>query len=869
MNKLLKLLLLFSLLTVIVGGTVMQTSFAQEYVRKWIENKSDGTLKIGRLEGVFPFHMHLDDVEYKTDTIEAHFDHVNLYLSPGSLIFGHLSLFRLQIESADIQTEGGASTSKWPHFKVPLYIHSMRIDSLNIDGVKGIAVSGMAELSEDFSIHLTLSYKDYLIRLGLEGDDVDKTIALTTQVKDPHLNMWVVGSYDWKEQTFEGETYGEAYSWRVKSALAFADSELKFTDAQVKNDDKEFEGSFLYNLSNHQFLVSDHRNFSGEGKLEWKEGEIALTDLHLHYMQNSAWGSLTYSTQSQSVAGELDVEFNDLSPYQIEGRGKGHLTLRDGQMTFALTGDEIRWKDLTFAKMTFTGEWKNEALTFQLMLDEFIVMDPAYEVFPTAFLKLDGEATHDHLWLRGEVAGLGSTPFTLLADIPIRFSPSPFDLEIEKQAPFSIRVKGRGSIDPILAFLENASLIAHGDVAIDLTLRGTWDNPQIIGDLVYDNGEIESLETGTLFRGIHMELEGEGNRLKIRSMVAHDAGRGDLSGTGWIEWNPEKHFPFQIVIETHRFTLLATDPLTANVNSALTISGNSQAISIQGHAEIAEAHLAIPNKMPTQLPTLDVIYVNTIPTPKPEIEEVKKVIPIDWDVQISASDNFVIEGRGLVSEWRGTLHISGPQQSPAYSGRLKLVQGRFKIVGRTFDLTEGQIQIEGLEPKDINVNLKGDLELATITASILVNGTLDDTHLSFLSTPPMSTNQILSWILFNQDVNELTPFQACRLANTLVSLSGKYAGPKVFDQIKEGLGIDVFDITNCDIDSADLTFQIGKYISQGTFVGVRKSISGDFDSVLIQARLYRNFYLEADYGGSLNGLTPNGGKMIFKWYKTY
>jgi len=240
-----------------------------------------------------------------------------------------------------------------------------------------------------------------------------------------------------------------------------------------------------------------------------------------------------------------------------------------------------------------------------------------------------------------------------------------------------------------------------------------------------------------------------------------------------------------------------------------------------------------------------------------------------WDLTLNADRHLYIDGRGLDSEWGGTLHITGEQKDFQFDGKLRLAKGRFEVINQTFDLVRGRISIKGLEPKDIIVDLKGDYELPNLTASILITGSLDSTHISFCSNPPMNTNQILSWILFQEDINELTPLQACRLASLLVSISGKYSGPKTFDKIKNKLGIDVFSITDCDIDSADLTFQVGKYISQGTFVGINKSISGDFDSVLIQTRLFRNFYLEADYGDSLNSLTPNGGKGILKWYKTY
>lgn len=876
MGKFVKLLLLFCLLATIITGALMQTPFAQNKLRGWIEDKYESAVTIGKLEGFFPFWLRLRDVHYQQETMDARFDQMDIFLSPGTIFFGHLSLFRLHINDANIQTESNSS-KQWPSTSFPIFVHSMRIDSLTFNQIEGLSFSGMGEISEDFSFHLSLSYEDYLLRLGLEGNAEERTIDIVTQIKQsPDINFWLSGTYDWENALFTGKTIGNARSWKVKSDLTYSDSELSFTNASVEKNHYVATGDATLDLVSHRFHSEGtflERPFSTSGKLEWKKSNIDLSNFLLRYSDNTFQGRLNFIVKTASLAGEIDVELNDLSPYPtkhpLEGQAHAHLSIHPERTTFTLSGKDIRWKDLTFSEMALKGEWKEELLTFQLSLHEFIVLDPAYEVFPTAHLKLDGKATREQIDLQGEVWGVGSTPFILAAEIPIEFTPKPFDITIDRDAPFAISLKGKGSIDPILSFLENASLIARGEIDVDLKLTGAWDDPVIEGTLIYDNGWVESLATGAVYRDIHMELEGEGNELKIRSLIAHDHDRGDLSGTGQIKWDPNNGFPFAFELNSHHFTLLAIDPLTANANAKLSISGTINEISITGEATIVEGHLALPNKMPPQVAAVDVTYINPLPTPKPEIEETQKTIPIHLNIQIDIPNKLTIEGRGLISDWRGSLHMSGLQDDLQYSGKLKLVQGRFTIVGRTFDLIEGKIQIQGLEPKDIVVDLKGDLELATVTASILVSGSLDSTHLSFSSNPPMGTNQILSWILFNQDVNELTAFQACRLANALVSLSGKYAGPKMFDNIKKGLGIDVFDITNCDVDSADLTFQVGKYISQGTFVGVSKSLSGDFDSVLIQTRLYRNFYLEGDYGGSLNGLTPNGGKLIFKWYKTY
>ncbi len=875
MIKIIRLLLLFGILTLALIFILLQTPAGKTRIKGWIEEKTEGALSIGKIEGLLPFWIRLHDVRYQTESVRAQAGQLDLFLSPGTFFFGELSFIKMYSAHAHVQIEdGGTSPSlNWPASPLPITVHSMKIDSLDINQFKKISLSGAGAISEDFSLRLDIAYDEYAFRLGIEGDAETKTVGVAAHIQeDTSLDLWLSGIYHWKSETFSGKVYGNAYDWELKSDLSLNDGFLTLTDAFIKKEDEEAKGALSFNLETRFFQSEGRfldRPYSAKGKIAWEKGEAHLSDFSLRYSGNTLYGNLIYCLKDGTFTGESDLQLSDLSHYLIEGNGHGHLSIKPEETTFTLSGSRFKWKDFTFSEMKLNGKIKEGRLTFSLALRDFVVLDPAYEVFPTSHLNLTGEADGEKLSLKGEVWGLGSQPFVLSAEIPIELSLNPFDINIIRNTPFSIKLKGRGSIDPILAFLENASLIARGDIDVDLALTGTWDHPVVEGMLVYDNGHVESLATGAVYRGIRMEMVGEGRALKIRSMSARDLGRGDLSGTGQIAWNPEKGFPFEFVVNAKQFTLLAVDPLSASADAQLSISGNIHEMSIKGIAAIVDAHLAIPNKMPAQVPTLEVTYINPLPTPKPEIPEEKKAIPIYWDLNIEIPRRFIIDGRGLVSEWRGWLHMNGPQDALKYAGKLKLIQGRFSLVGRTFDLVDGKIQIEGLDPKDITVDLKGDLELASITASINLCGSLDSTHVAFTSNPPMSTNQILSWILFNQDVNELTPFQACRLANVLVQLSGKYAGPSVFNNIKEGLGIDVFDITNCDIDSADLTFQVGKYISQGTFVGVSKSLSGDFDSVLIQTRLYRDFYLEGDYGGSLNGLTPNGGKLIFKWYKTY
>lgn len=883
LGKLIKLFLLFSLCLFIIFAALLQTDFVQKKGIAWIEKKSGGSLKIGKLEGIIPFWLRLSNVVYQEGENQVIIDKAKILISPTTLLIGKLSILNLEIDHASIHWNKTLSPPS--HFSPSFYsviVHQFRFRHLDFNSYKDLEISGAAVLDNNFSVRFSLDSPEFpgaKLEVDLQSDLENCKIAIIANLSQPReLQLWASGNYDLQNQRFEGSILGFGPSFSGSAGIAILNfSHLKLD--QIKGHYKSYslDGSLDFNFTTKELVASGHlleRPLDLETRISFEDGAIAFSPIKIRYSGDVMTGALTYQISQKSLDGYLDLSLNDLSVFPtrhpIGGRAKGHISFEQEQIAFTFEGEKIEWKNFYLPQVSFSGGWLHNQLEFSLNLQEFIVLDPAYEVFPRIQLNLKGNADLQHLSIAGQIWGLGESPFSLSAYLPVHVSLFPFDLAVQENDPFSLKVNGKGSIDPVLSFLENASLIAKGNLIIDLEVSGTWKQPSLQGYLVYDKGEVESLTTGALFRDIHMEMEASGKELQIRALIAHDVEKGDLTGNGAIVWNPEDGFPFQFHLYASRYLILALDPFTASVDADITLSGTIHEMAIQGSANVVNAHLALPNKMPLQVPTVEVTYINPLPTPKTEEENsIKNPIPIHWDIVIHADRNLKIEGRGLTSEWSGGLHIFGEQNALNYSGKLDLVQGRFSIINRTFDLVEGKVFIEGIEPKNIQVDLKGDYELASLTASIVVSGSLDHPHLNFCSQPPMSTNQIISWIVFNQDINELTPLQACKLATLLVSLSGNYSGPKTFSAIKEGLGIDVFSITDCDLDSNDFTFQVGKYISQGTFVGINKSISGDFDSILIQTRLYRNFFLEADYGGSLNGLTPNGGKVVFKWYKSY
>ena len=870
----------------LMGMGLLQLPAVQERLKdsliaKVTDHQKGISLSIEKIEGFFPMRMKIENLVYKAPELDLAIDRASFTISIASLYKTSLIFDDVAIEKLSIKSE--KKKKIWTSSPLPIAIHNCEVKTLeyNSHSICNLCLAGdFLGREKDFSVSMKGDYRGTTpLLLHADGRSEQKKIGLLTHIVHSNdADIWVEGQFDTQSCEFTGTIYGEGQlpyvdlPWKLDSPLVVRRNfEFYLPDLTLQVQKVEIPGEATYAPSTKRIHFRGDlfdKPLTIQGKLDTKE-----IDLNADYISST----LSLKTKEKegdlilSVANfeELRTPLKEILKFddRLEGKGKLHLRLEKGQFFFVGALDQFIWKEIRAREACVKGSWKNDKKgTFAATISEFDILIPSYEVFPIINLSSSGTFSEKELVVDGKISGIGDESFQLHAKLPLQFNPRPFSLTIDTTTPFSSSLVGKGSIDPLLSFLENASLIAKGCVDIDLAVQGYWDHPEIWGYGTFA-GEIEDLTTGALFRSIEMEMEGAGEDLLLKHFSANDVDRGMLQGKGKIGWDFYEGFPFSIDLHLENFRLFAVDPFIANVNADLTIAGTTHDIALVGNATIIEGHIAIHNDLPVDIPTVDVVYINGCTQ---EIaEEEKPRFPISWNLTIDIPKNLIVEGRGLYSEWKGTMKILGEGENLAYSGELNLVGGSYDIAKHTFNLNDGKIVVKGVEPGEIFIDLYGNVDLASLIVVLHVNGTLDDRSVTLSSTPPMSYQQILSYMLFDTSINELTPMQACSLAQFLVSMSGKYSGPSTFDKFKQKIGIDVFDITSCNFSEMDFSFLVGKYISQGTFVGVNKSLSGNSDSLTIQTRVFNDFFLQADYGGSLNDLTPNAGKIIFKWYKSY
>ena len=170
-------------------------------------------------------------------------------------------------------------------------------------------------------------------------------------------------------------------------------------------------------------------------------------------------------------------------------------------------------------------------------------------------------------------------------------------------------------------------------------------------------------------------------------------------------------------------------------------------------------------------------------------------------------------GRGLETEWKGWLNITGTAAAPVIEGELENLRGRLRVVGKDFSLEQSKISFAGTSDiaplLDIRaVNQSDDLEV-----TVTVTGTPDQPTITLSSVPFLPQEEILARILFGKSTAQLSAIEAVQLASSLAELSGSgLGGAGVLDFTRDLIGVDVLDVGTSDGAAGGAEVSAGKYI---------------------------------------------------------
>lgn len=466
--------------------------------------------------------------------------------------------------------------------------------------------------------------------------------------------------------------------------------------------------------------------------------------------------------------------------------------------------------------------------------------------------------------VRGQIKPTETSVVQVTGHLPWKLTPtSPF-FELDEMLTSSLTAHINGPIDlyvtQFIPKLEPFTGWINGQV----TCQGLPHQPQWHGFLDLIDGMYESHAMGMRYHHINGHIEGNESRLLLTTLSATDERGGHLSGSGKLFLDSPDLF-FECPLYASRVAIVDSDSLSVLASGPLLFSGNRHASTLSGSLTAEEATFRLEEPLPRQIKTLEIEYVSSAHPTTPATKEIPHSFELDLSLKAS---RIAIRDDALSSIWKGSVALKGDPAHLQLYGDLRILQGEYTIKGKTFQLSQGQIHFAGSPEKKTTLYVVAEKEIDRIRAEIILKGPAQSPVITFRSTPPLSQREVLSYILFNRGISDITADQGIELSQSFISLrstSQTSTSDDFLSRLRNRIGLDRLDVISGNSEGHDIGIQVGKKVSEKVSLSVSQSVTSLTPLIAVEAKLRKN--LKAQVEGGV--LQDSPVRMSIKWKKDY
>jgi translocation and assembly module TamB len=163
-------------------------------------------------------------------------------------------------------------------------------------------------------------------------------------------------------------------------------------------------------------------------------------------------------------------------------------------------------------------------------------------------------------------------------------------------------------------------------------------------------------------------------------------------------------------------------------------------------------------------------------------------------------------------------------------------------------LTNGTLTFGGISPPSPTLDFSAKYERSDITALIRLSGSLTSLDVLMDSEPPLPADEILSRLLFNRGVANVSPIQALQLGQALNAMVGSRSPFDVAERTRRILRVDQLDIRQSEEENGGGAVSIGKYLTDNVYVEIEKGVGTEGGRILSEVEITPNLTFESETG---------------------
>jgi len=217
-------------------------------------------------------------------------------------------------------------------------------------------------------------------------------------------------------------------------------------------------------------------------------------------------------------------------------------------------------------------------------------------------------------------------------------------------------------------------------------------------------------------------------------------------------------------------------------------------------------------------------------------------------VKIALGDDIRVDSYGLKAKLAGEVTVSTkPDDVPRGLGAINVVEGQYKAFGQDVKITRGRLTYDNTPLTEPVLDLVAErrIEAEDVTVAVNVRGTLDRPFVNITSTPAMSSNEALSYLLMGRSLDTLQSNEAQSVDTAAQSLAFS-GGGLLLGGIGRRIGLDEVTVESTGTD--DTAVVLGKYLSPKLFISYGISVAESINTIKARYTLNEKWSVRAEAG---------------------
>ena len=483
-------------------------------------------------------------------------------------------------------------------------------------------------------------------------------------------------------------------------------------------------------------------------------------------MDNRPLGDVKLTVRTEGQQAQLHLE-NDIAQAVIRGDGK-----------FQLAGDYPGTAQITFSKVDLASLQKllmtpspNQKLSVGGSIEgrvdlsgpaaKPVEMTARLEV-PRVELRPGGSPQLADFVIRNTGAVRVSMANSIVRVESARFEAKETDVTIggtvnlKQKTPLDLRVNGRVNLAVAKTFAPD--LTSSGSLAANATVRGSFTQPQVTGQMDLQNGNFSIAGVPNGLFNANGRILFDGSRATIENL-AGETGGGTVKLTGFAAFGS---------------------------TTALHLNATATGVRVrypEGVSSVSDANLDLTGTMERSTLSGDITVQKISYNPQSDIGSILLLsgspaatesaptgllAGMQLDVKIVTSPDITFQ-TGLVQdlETEANLRLRGTISAPALLGRLIISQGSLVFFGNRYTINQGTIAFYNPVKIEPVINIDLETKVRGVDVTLTIAGPMSKLNVTFTSDPPLQYADIIGLLATGKTPSD--PTIAARQADTQLS----------------------------------------------------------------------------------------------------